>query len=566
MIAQVCLLALARPQIAEAAEPQEKPSTQLVHPKLTNEVSLSYPRELLEQTPRPEGQVVVKYVVGVDGVPKEIEVTTPVHPTLDALAIAAVADLRYTPATYGGQPVEVVLSIGIEIAVPAPEPETEPEPEAEPANGEEPSQVEETGPVRLAGMLLEAGRRTPVVGAVILAVPAEGDPPVGKIRRKRYGAEQTSPAWSVRAVSDETGGFELRGLPAGKVRFVVLTQGFERLEFIEEITATARVEVTYFQERLVANPYRTVVASKRDEPEEVTRRTISVDEINNLPGTQGDALKSIQNFPGIARAPLGIGLLVIRGSAPSDSNTYLGYHKIPQLFHFGALSSVFNSDMLAQIDFIPGNFDSRFGDSIGGVVNVVPRKGRRDGFHGYIDADVFDVGALVEGPVGEGSYALSARRSYIDAVLGVALPEDIGLGFVQAPRYWDYQGLFDYPLGGGELSLRAFGSDDQVSLVTEDANESATDERNEFGTRILFHRADIVYRKQEGPWDFLITPSYRYQEANGGALGIFEFSLIQHEFSGRAEFGYRMSRRAALRVGTEVGAGTSIIDARAPSF
>ncbi|MGB1277678.1 MAG: TonB-dependent receptor plug domain-containing protein, partial [Nannocystaceae bacterium] len=64
----------------------------------------------------------------------------------------------------------------------------------------------------------------------------------------------------------------------------------------------------------------------------------------------------------------------------------------------------------------------------------------------------------------------------------------------------------------------------------------------------------------------MITPSYRYQEANGGALGIFEFSLIQHEFSGRAEFGYRMSRRAALRVGTEVGAGTSIIDARAPSF
>jgi hypothetical protein len=37
----------------------------------------------------------------------------------------------------------------------------------------------------------------------------------------------------------------------------------------------------------------------------VSRRTISVQEIKNLPGTQGDALKAIQNFPGVARPPFG---------------------------------------------------------------------------------------------------------------------------------------------------------------------------------------------------------------------------------------------------------------------
>jgi outer membrane receptor protein involved in Fe transport len=171
------------------------------------------------------------------------------------------------------------------------------------------------------------------------------------------------------------------------------------------------------------NPYRTVVSSRRNEPEEVSRRTITVQEINNLPGTQGDALKAIQNFPGVARPPFGAGLLVIRGAAPADSRTYLGYHEIPQLFHFGALSSTFNSDILAQIDFIPGNFDSRFGDAIGGIINVNPRKGRRDGFHGYIDADVFRRGVLLEGPIGKGSFALSGRRSYIDGGAQGAVPK-----------------------------------------------------------------------------------------------------------------------------------------------
>ena len=145
------------------------------------------------------------------------------------------------------------------------------------------------------------------------------------------------------------------------------------------------------------NPYRTVVDVEQDDTD-TAKRTISREEINNLPGTQGDALKSIQNFPGVARVPFGLGALVVRGSAPSDSEIFLGYHPIPQLYHFGALTSVFNSDILAQIDFIPGNFDSRFGDAIGGVVNVQPRRGRRDGFHGYIDSDLFDTCLLYTSP------------------------------------------------------------------------------------------------------------------------------------------------------------------------
>ncbi|MCA9720675.1 MAG: energy transducer TonB, partial [Myxococcales bacterium] len=274
----------------------------------------------------------------------------------------------------------------------------------------------------------------------------------------------------------------------------------------------------------------------------------------------------IQNFPGIARAPFGVGLLVIRGAAPADSNTYLGYHRIPQLFHFGAISSVFNSDILAQIDYIPGNFDSRYGDAIGGVINVAPRKGRRDGFHGYVDADVFDIGALLEGPVGKGSWAVSARRSYIDALLPAVVPEDAGLGLVQAPRYWDYQGLFDYPLGGGEFSVRVFGSDDGVELVTQSANDEEVDERNQAGTGIAFHRADLVYRKQDGPWEFLITPSYRYQVADGNFGNLFNFALTNHDLSFRAEMTRWLTRRASIRVGTETIIGSYDVAASAPSF
>jgi len=572
------LLAASTPGSVRAQDP-----TELVQPVLQNSAEIVYPEALRRLTSPPEGRIVVKLVVGVDGVPRELELTQRVHPELDALVLAAVQALHYSPGLYRGRPIEVVLSVAIDIAAPAPLPpsprlprlprlpatEPAPEPTTEPtdpsgAAGATPT-AESKGPVRMSGVLLEAGLRTPISGASVLVIPAAADLPIGEVTKKDYG-EQPAPAWSQRAFTSEDGGFELRGLPEGRVRVIVLAQGFERLEYVEQIAGNGRLEVKYFQRRLVVNPYRTVVASRRNEPEDVSRRTISVQEINNLPGTQGDALKAIQNFPGVARSPLGAGLLVIRGAAPQDSRTYLGYHEIPQLFHFGALSSTFNADILAQIDFIPGNFDSRFGDAIGGIINVNPRKGRRDGIHGYIDADVFDAGVLLEGKIKKGSFALSGRRSYIDAVLKAAVPKDSGLGLTQAPRYYDYQALFDYPLGGGEFSVRWFGSDDRFKLIAKPPNDTVDTGNNSAQTAILFHRFDLVYRKQDGPWDFLVTPSFNFQRLSGKFGSLFQFDFPNVGFSFRAEAARQLSHRAAIRVGTELQAGRYNIEARAPGF
>ena len=87
---------------------------------LQNSVALEYPEALRRLPEPPEGQVVVKFVVGVDGVPKELEIVQSVHPELDALARTAVEQLRYSPGLYKGRPIEVVLKLGIDIAGRAP--------------------------------------------------------------------------------------------------------------------------------------------------------------------------------------------------------------------------------------------------------------------------------------------------------------------------------------------------------------------------------------------------------------------------------------------------------------
>ena len=583
-------LAFAVPAHAWAAPPEEAPPAAeeaapglpegFVPAKVLNEVTVSYPEALAATENPPAGTVEVTYVVGIDGIPKELQVSQSVHPELDAVAVDAVNQLRYEPATYKDDPVEVVLSLRLDLVPPAPEPEPEPEPE--PGSTEDPDDPDDIyvdegdeedeggtreidgGALRVEGVVLIAGDRQPLTEARVLAIPA-GDLPPGPIKKRIYDPPG-EPEWQASVFTDAEGRFELRGIPNGLARLIVLAPSYERFEYVLEVQEGKVAEVKWYLRPLDTNPFRTTVEVDRDEMVEVTQRSISVEEIGTLPGTQGDALKAIANFPGVARPPFGGGLLVIRGSAPGDSAVYLGYHEIPTLFHFGGLTSVFNSDILSQIDFIPGNFDSRYGDAIGGIVNVQPRAGRRDGYHGYVDSDIFDTGVLVEGPVGKGSFALSGRRSYIDAILPVVIPADAGLNFTLAPRYYDYQGLFDYPVGDGTLSVRAFGSDDRTVLAFPAPNDTEQDDRSSVESTQFFHRVDLVYEARKGPWDFLVTPSYQKNFTSIAAVDTFRLNVDANIFSGRAEIARQLSDWARIRIGTEFVGSFSKVQVEAPTF
>jgi hypothetical protein len=550
-----------------AAPPASATPEGLVPPKLVvGPKPYVYPAQLRERDDPPSGRITLEYVVGTDGVPKEITVLESPDPALEPPAIAIVAGLRYEPATYEGELVEVELSLGFEIEAPQPEAEAEVEPEAEPpATGEEDEAAE--APVRITGRVREAGFRTPIEGASVLAIPA-GELPVGEIRGTRY-EQPRELEWTVQTTTDADGRYELRGVPEGKVRLIILASGYQRSDRVVELKPDKQLKVDAWPRRETSNPYRTEVVVEREVMPEVVERSLALEEVQKIPGTQGDALKAILSFPGVARAPFGSGLLAIRGSAPEDSAVFLGYHEIPLLYHFGGLRSVFASEILAQIDFIPGNFDSRYGDAIGGIVNVQPRAGRRDGYHGHIDVNAFDAGFLAEGPIAKGSFAIAGRRSYIDFLLTNALPDDAGINFTVAPRYWDYQILFDYPVSGGDLSVRAFGSSDRLKLVFSGPNddpEATEDVRNQVETGQYFSRADIVYRKRLGPWEFLVTPAFRAGFTEIGIANILDLDVRTKDITGRTEISRQISKHLRWRIGSEINATLFAIDVRAPPF
>lgn len=478
-------------------------------PELVEPVPAEYPPEA--RAAGVEGAVVLSIVIGEDGEVRQAVVTDPgPHPAFAAAALHAVQRLRFRPAEIDGAPAAVEIAYRYEFVLQAPEP---PPPRAE-------------EPIVLVGRVLERGTRSPVAGATVECQGAAAE----------TGAD---------------GRFALRGVAPGDVLVRVLSPEHEPLSARTTIEEGRAREVEYRLSRRRYDPYEAVVRGERRRAD-VTVHTLETEEVRTIPGTQGDTLKVIQNLPGVARAPFGIGLLVVRGSEPSDTIVYVDGVPVPLLFHFGALTSVVNADVVEAVDFYPGNFGTRFGRAIGGTVELRTREARRE-WHGAAQVDVFDGRLEVEGPVGAGSAYVAVRRSWIDAVLAVALPEvapDAANDLRVAPRYYDYQARLSLPLLGGEASLFAFGSDDLLTFVQDEDRPG----RPTFHLSTLFHRVGATWRRPLGAFTneaVLAVGRDSFDVLRGEAFGLL--TEVQ-SLTLRDALRFRRSEDLSLELGIDLSA------------
>ena len=68
--------------------------------------------------------------------------------------------------------------------------------------------------------------------------------------------------------------------------------------------------------------------------------SVTSGEVGRIAGVSGDTVKVVQNLPGVARAPGGFGMLVVRGGDPADTRVYVDGMEVPLVFHFGGITSV----------------------------------------------------------------------------------------------------------------------------------------------------------------------------------------------------------------------------------
>jgi TonB family protein len=457
--------------------------------------------------------------IAADGTVADAQLEEKVGDGFDEAALAAVRYFTFTPAEVDGVPaavqIEYVYNFRLEVPdAGAPDPDAGPPPLKK---------------AHLKGRLVSRGSRTRVQGAIVLCTNPEA------------GANE--------AISDGEGLFDLE-LNPGLCNVKVVANEYKPFVTTETLEPGETTEVVYYAMPKVIG-YETVVRGER-EKKEVVRRTLDRQELQKIPGTFGDPVRVVQNFPGVARAPFLSGQLIVRGANPSQTLTFLDGVEIPILYHLGGGPSVVNGEFLDKIDFFPGGFGAHYGRAVGGIVDVTTRRGASDTYHGVVKIDIQDTSLYAEAPITDSiSVAAAVRRSYIDALLPLVLPKDPEGGtLLILPVYWDYQVRADFGKKGAENTayVMAFGSDDLLTLVATGGGRN-TDVHVDVHT--LFHRLVGNWTWHRGNTTLKVTPYVGYDLASID-FGVAKIRANEFEVGLREDLAIDINDHLTIRSGVDL--------------
>lgn len=516
MILSLLLLLATSENVREPPPQPPQVAPQLTRlPRLLEAKPAVYPPDRLARGETAD--VACQVDIDAQGAVSNVAVEQGAAPDFDAAAVAAIRQFRFSPAELDGKPAAVRIRYVYHFVV-----EKKAAPKAPPA-----------ALFVIRGEVVEAGNRRPVAGADV--------------------SDDTSGQTS----TDAAGRFQLAA-PEGERHLTVTAPGFDKREALVTVHGAVDAPRIWLHRTGIGDLQATVSGEKpQDAP---TRRTLTHDELTNVPGTFNDPIRAVQNLPGLARAPFLSGQLLVRGSSPQDTGTYLDGHRIPQLYHFLGGPSVINEQLLDRIDFYPGGYGAYYGRNLAGVLDVVTRKGDPQGVHGEASVDLLEAVGFGEGPIGEHTQVeVAARRSYIDLFLPLFIPNDPNRGVTSiVPVYWDYQARADHRFGNGDdLALLLFGSSDQLTVVQKGGRRALP---LFLDTRLGFQRAIATWKHQlSDTLSLTVSPAVGYTrqsfDTEGAGTGAFaqpqtgDITDLTGEV--RGELDYRPSDTFTLRLGTD---------------
>lgn len=398
-----------------------------------------------------QGAVLLELLVGESGKVEETKVVQPLEPSLDSAALRAVRQFVFAPATAQGQPVAVALqyeyrfSLADVFAIP--------------------------DQVNFQGTLRERGTRAPIADAMVVLTLSDSNSlkklpvPMSMYLQKLGTMEgQFVEDGKVVAITDSAGHFSFRGIPAGKITIQFPISGYQLSMEQEVLEPNQQLTMEYALQRESYDNYELVVYGKV-EKKEVAKQTLQMQEIRRIPGCGGDAVKVVRALPGVARSTMIDQHIIMRGSGEDDSGFLLDGIRLPYLFHFGGLKSVYQSEYLSSIDVMQGGFGSRYGGIAGGVIEIKGRTAKDDRWHGNVDVNMLDASLSAEGPIADHlSMQVSGRYSYVGPMVEYMTKD---LPTVVIPYYWDGLMRLDYtPTVADHFFFTFNASRDRIEIKT----------------------------------------------------------------------------------------------------
>ena len=294
------------------------------------------------------------------------------------------------------------------------------------------------------------------------------------------------------ANTDDQGFFNIPSLPVGTYKIVASYLGYENQVITVDVKKGQTSNIKFFM------PAKSVdlkdVEINGQKQKALTESRVSVTsitpvEMKRMPtiGGEADIAQYLQLIPGIVSTGDQGGQVIIRGATSTQTEYLLDGIPIYNPFHSIGLFSIFETDVIKNVDVYTGGFPAQYGERTGAVVDVSTRDGNRKEVSGDIGITPFTAHALLEIPIiklkedngTNASLILSTKDSYLDKSSKIFYPYANGGSLPYS--FYDVYGKFSLNMGtGNKFSVTGFNFRDNADY------QDATYKWNTFGVGANF--------------------------------------------------------------------------------
>jgi hypothetical protein len=292
------------------------------------------------------------------------------------------------------------------------------------------------------------------------------------------------------AITDLNGFFQIPKLDDNK--YLIKVDNFKYEEEIINIDLTTKRSIydVKFELKILEsvqefNEVKVSAESKTKRTKiEISKLKISKEGLERIPsyGAENDIVGAFSVTPGVITTGDQGGQLYVRGGTPIQNKILLDGMTIYNPFHSIGFFSIFETELIKNVDIYTGGFESKYGGRISSIMDITYRDGNRKKFSGKASASPFLGKLVLEGPLGKkrgdspraGSYIFSAKKSLLD-ITSQSLYPNINDGNGLPFNFTDLYGKVTFSGdGGSKFSAFGFSNRDSVNYSVADLNWNAS--------------------------------------------------------------------------------------------
>jgi hypothetical protein len=227
---------------------------------------------------------------------------------------------------------------------------------------------------------------------------------------------------TIGATTDYQGYFKITNIENGEYVLIAQFIGYEKYSRKILVNKDLHLNIILKKTAVIFDEI-SIIADKLIDRSSVSDISLSTTEIDSYKGLQADPVNTLSLMPGITKGNNDLfssTQMYVRGGAPDENLFLYNNVKVYWPWYSGGIKSIFNNEVLQDMELLTGGFSAKYGNAMSSVMRVTTRDGKYDNFGGNFTFGFSGLQSTVEGPLKKEkvSVLLSVRKTYLDLILG----------------------------------------------------------------------------------------------------------------------------------------------------